>query len=455
MRLNFLFFVLLLSVCCPQSILGFPLDDYSYEDDVKNKTCGGLYKDLSGGDVKSPNYPNYYGAGRDCEYMFHAPKGYVVHITFVVFDIDDQDNADNCVYDRVHVHDGPNATFPALGKAMCGTKRPESVMSSGRYLTVFLHTGEDSAYGHGFHLEYRMVKDDQRSKTCIMNSCGGDFENFVGCEIQTPNYPFTYLPSQHCVWVMHAPGPNDRFKVNFKTLKVESSINCVLNNLTLHDGKTEEDAIIQKVLCKEMDVTHGQLFMTTGPYLRMVFKSQNETLAERSDHTYDFDHLMGVAADIELIPGAPADTTSTEKPVATTTPAPTSSTTTITTTKTTTEESDGSDVVVKSTVKPLKPTTKAPQIVPQNTNETTGAMSGLVIGVIIGLLVIVLLILIVVAFVHWKRQNYRIRLRTEDDQNVLISNMDGDMAEVNFRKSSGRIVRNSQNRDSTLSDAQL
>lgn len=427
-----------------------------------NQSCGGFYEEDMG-IVESPHFPSYYGEGLNCDYIFHAPEGHYVHVEFLVFDVDEEENENNCVFDRVHLHDGPNSTYPALGKAMCGEKKPASVSSSGRYLTLHFHSGDDSAFGKGFQLSYYMVKDTQKAKKCLTNVCGGQFENFVGCEIQSPNYPFEYLPNQDCTWIMHAPNPNDRFKIEFKSLKLEASLFCSKNNVTLRDGKDESDKVIRKILCKAKDVSSKYVFETTGPYLRMEYKTQNETLEERESRTYGMDHLTGLAVHVILIPG-PTDPTKTV--ISTTTKSTTPKTseepkstlstldTKITSTKSKTQSQASDGAAVTEKVNTVEKTTSLKEANKNSASKIpASAMSGLVIGVIVGLLVVVLLILTVVAFVHWKRQNYRIRLRTEDDHNVLITNMDGDDAEVNLRKSNsnGRIVRQ-QNRDSLNND---
>lgn len=250
---------------------------------------------------------------------------------------------------------------------------------------------------------------------------------------------------------------------------VEYSFKCSENNVTLIDGLNADDKVIGGPMCNNR---HGSIytnkkFFTTGPSLRLSFKTSSETIEDRNIRTSEMDHLSGMSAHIKLIPG-PTTTTIKLSPTTTTTSTTKAPTTTTTSATTTTAKAPvkPENIPEKTTGKiATEPQSKTPVVDVLVTNETgtdanqssgskipASAMSGLVIGVIVGLFVIILCILCVVAYVHWKRQNYRIRLRTEDDQNVLISNMDG---EINFRKSGGggRIVRpQSQNRDSMVNN---
>merc|ERR1712002_475208 len=148
-------------------------DDF---DEPANTTCGGVYVD-DFGSVKSPNFPDHYSANIHCEYLFRAPSNdKVIRITFLEFLIDEEENTENCVFDRVIIHDGPDNTYPSIGRAMCGSKVPEQVYSSGPHLTISLHSAQDSVFGKGFQLNYDMVDKSLANKKCKMNVCGGDFE---------------------------------------------------------------------------------------------------------------------------------------------------------------------------------------------------------------------------------------------------------------------------------------
>jgi len=458
-----------------------------------NTSCGGYFTDETG-IATSPNYPEHYGDSSKCEYIFEAPVGYVIHLDFTDFGIDEDDsNPNNCLFDRVSIHDGFNSSAPAIGKAMCGHEIPENVYSSGRFLTLFLHVDHISVFGHGFRLRYSRVKDSNRAIACNTNVCGGVYNNFVGCEFQSPNYPKVFLASEDCKYEIHAPKATDRLMVTFNKLSFESTRKCHKNNVTLYDGDTISENSLMQVLCDESHVSSKE-FNTTGPNLIITYKTQDESIEDREDRM-DFTHWAGFSLQVKLISPevpttvatttiettTPAQTTTTPAQT-TTTPAQTTTTTTTTTTAATTTTTTKATPTVTSQEPSTRSTTEQP--VSTTTTTTTGttgatiasvqggersssnkslppsAMSGLVIGVISGVLIIVLGVLIAVAFYNWKRYNLRIQLRS-DDTNHLINNVSEDNlgSDVNFHKanSGGRIVRtttSSSNR-SSLDDSNL
>jgi len=417
-----------------------------------NTSCGGYFTDETG-IATSPNYPEHYGDSSKCEYIFEAPVGYVIHLDFTDFGIDEDDsNPNNCLFDRVSIHDGFNSSAPAIGKAMCGHEIPENVYSSGRFLTLFLHVDHISVFGHGFRLRYSRVKDSNRAIACNTNVCGGVYNNFVGCEFQSPNYPKVFLASEDCKYEIHAPKATDRLMVTFNKLSFESTRKCHKNNVTLYDGDTISENSLMQVLCDESHVSSKE-FNTTGPNLIITYKTQDESIEDREDRM-DFTHWAGFSLQVKLIsPEVPTTVATTT--IETTTPAQTTTTpaqTTTTPAQTTTTTTTTTTAATTTT------TTKATPTV--TSQEPSSAMSGLVIGVISGVLIIVLGVLIAVAFYNWKRYNLRIQLRS-DDTNHLINNVSEDNlgSDVNFHKanSGGRIVRtttSSSNR-SSLDDSNL
>jgi len=353
---------------------------------------------------------------------------------------------------------------------MCGGERekPNDIMSSGSELTILFHTSEDFTMGKGFEIEYHMIERKDSEEVCRTNVCGGTFENFNGCEFQTLNYPKEYLPNQNCTWHIHAPRPQDKLEIKFTDFRIDTSLYCTLDHLAVFDGTSisQEDQLGNN-LCKEITAKRVK-FTSNGPYMTVNFWTHNETLAERHDRTSEIDHLVGISFHVSVIPGPDLTTTKT-----TTTTAATSTTiattTTVPVTTSTTVNEPNVVPVTESTKKPIvtSTTTEAAtsttlydegsnnEVNHENKHQGTdvarakmpaSTMSGLVVGLIVLLLVVILAIFCVVAFVHWKRQNYRIRLRA-DDTSGLITNMEaGDGNGVAYHKvqDQGRIVRQNQ-----------
>lgn len=430
---------------------------------VTLKDCGGLFNHSSG-IAQSPGYPHEYESSLNCVYVFQAKPDQVVNVRFTFFDVDEDINNRNCIFDYITAHDGPHHDSPSLGTAMCGGQKskPNDIMSSGSSLTILFHTSEDYTMGQGFEIEYHMIERKKSEEVCRTNVCGGTFENFNGCEFQTLNYPKEYLPNQNCTWQIHAPRPQDTLEIKFKDFRIDTSLYCTLDHMAVFDGSSINSNIqLGNNLCKEI-VAKNIKFTTTGPYMTVNFWTHNETLAERHDRTSEIDHLFGISFHVRVIPGP--DPTTTKATTTTTTIATTTTAATTTTYAKTISTSVNEPEVVPVTVSTKQSVTSTKVSDESNNDKQQGTniistkmpastMSGLVVGLIVLLLVVVLAVFCVVAFVHWKRQNYRIRLRA-DDTNGLITNMEAGENGVAYHKvDQGRIVRTNQMQD--LNDSQL
>lgn len=66
------------------------------------------------GTIQSPNYPDVYPPQSDCEWLIDTQLGNTVNLYWEVFDL--EGSGTSCYYDFVRVYDGPNATYPLLGR---------------------------------------------------------------------------------------------------------------------------------------------------------------------------------------------------------------------------------------------------------------------------------------------------------------------------------------------------
>ncbi|KAI2649312.1 Neuropilin-1a [Labeo rohita] len=47
------------------------------------------------------------------------------------------------------------------------------------------------------------------------DKCGDNIRITSANYLTSPGYPVSYYPSQKCIWVITAPGPNQRILINF------------------------------------------------------------------------------------------------------------------------------------------------------------------------------------------------------------------------------------------------
>ncbi|KPP67001.1 CUB and sushi domain-containing protein 1-like, partial [Scleropages formosus] len=106
--------------------------------------CGGH---LSGADglVLSPEYPEPYPHGQECDWTITVKPDYIVLLFFKQFSLEPS-------YDFLHVYDGPDSLSPLLG-SFFGTDVPEHLESSSN--TLFLAFRSDASQSSsGFVLQY-------------------------------------------------------------------------------------------------------------------------------------------------------------------------------------------------------------------------------------------------------------------------------------------------------------
>lgn len=119
--------------------------------------CGGILKDPVGTfSTPSSDGLNEYLPGVKCQWVFSAPPGYVVQITWMTFRVE---KSIKCVYDRVLIYDNnTDTTLGGLIGQYCGSKLPPTVLSSSNILTVIFISDETLTEG-GFAASYTFIKE--------------------------------------------------------------------------------------------------------------------------------------------------------------------------------------------------------------------------------------------------------------------------------------------------------
>ncbi|KAE8601486.1 hypothetical protein XENTR_v10013684 [Xenopus tropicalis] len=100
------------------------------------------------GNVTSPCYPQLYPNNQDCKWIIQAPKGFIIQLTFVDFDVEE---AQNCVYDYVSISNGETTT------KYCGvTARGLTYNSTGNMMNISF-VSDFSIQRKGFTATYKNV----------------------------------------------------------------------------------------------------------------------------------------------------------------------------------------------------------------------------------------------------------------------------------------------------------
>ncbi|XP_034376137.1 CUB and sushi domain-containing protein 1 isoform X1 [Arvicanthis niloticus] len=208
--------------------------------------CGG---NLTGpaGVILSPNYPQPYPPGKECDWRVKVNPDFVIALIFKSFSMEPS-------YDFLHIYEGEDSNSPLIGSFQ-GSQAPERIESSGN--SLFLAFRSDASVGlSGFAIEFkekpreacfdpgnimngtRIGTDfklgstvtyqcdsgykivDPSSIECVTGAdgkpswdralpacqapCGGQYIGSEGV-VLSPNYPHNYTAGQICIYSITVP----------------------------------------------------------------------------------------------------------------------------------------------------------------------------------------------------------------------------------------------------------
>nr|XP_048312083.1 CUB and sushi domain-containing protein 1 [Myodes glareolus] len=208
--------------------------------------CGG---NLTGpaGVILSPNYPQPYPPGKECDWRIKVNPDFVIALIFKSFNMEPS-------YDFLHIYEGEDSNSPLIGSFQ-GSQAPERIESSGN--SLFLAFRSDASVGlSGFAIEFkekpreacfdpgnimngtRIGTDfklgstvtyqcdsgykivDPSSIECVTGAdgkpswdralptcqapCGGQYTGSEGV-VLSPNYPHNYTAGQICIYSITVP----------------------------------------------------------------------------------------------------------------------------------------------------------------------------------------------------------------------------------------------------------
>uniref|UniRef100_A0AC35TNA3 Cubilin n=1 Tax=Rhabditophanes sp. KR3021 TaxID=114890 RepID=A0AC35TNA3_9BILA len=162
-----------------------------YEYVKEDEQCGYHFFGMNG-TINSPGFPNDYPNLITCLWDIRVPKGYLIQINFILFDVQ---GSENCEKDKLQIeedleHDIPEFFNDTVGfwdiasryqkniHNLCGSsKLPETILSTDNSIRLNF-TSDSKSTGKGFKIEWKA-------------RCGGIFDGDFG-SIYSPHYPSSY-----------------------------------------------------------------------------------------------------------------------------------------------------------------------------------------------------------------------------------------------------------------------
>ena len=105
----------------------------------------------------SPSHPGTYPASITCTYLFTAPRGHRIELTFSTFRLEGA--SPSCSNDYILVRDGPSEKS-ALIKRLCATKNPGPIISSANSIYLFFVSNDQFVF-QGFMGTYRTASEGE------------------------------------------------------------------------------------------------------------------------------------------------------------------------------------------------------------------------------------------------------------------------------------------------------
>ncbi|XP_056423224.1 adhesion G-protein coupled receptor G6 isoform X3 [Hyla sarda] len=134
------------------------------------------------GAFTSPCYPELYPNSQDCKWTIRAPDGFIIHVTFVDFDVEE---AQGCMYDSLSINNGESVS------KFCGiTAKGLSFNSTGNVM-IITFVSDFSIQKKGFSITYNIVAVSLRNQkvTIPQNQSSGIVS--VSSKVSVP--PLTQL----------------------------------------------------------------------------------------------------------------------------------------------------------------------------------------------------------------------------------------------------------------------
>ncbi|XP_050461753.1 cubilin-like [Cataglyphis hispanica] len=218
-----------------------------------DRRCGALLKE-STGVIQSPVEEGAYFDNEECIWTIQAPPGYVIHLTWLSFNVEYHSN---CIHDYVNIYENYTSPNENIIATYCGSTKPPDVMTQERTLTILFHT-DSSISLEGFTATYVFID--------VTKVCGGRYSKPNGV-IRSPNYPEYYPNHKDCVWIIQAQNRH-RITLTINHFELEKHMNCAFDYLEIRNGGYDSAPLIGKFCGTEIPTEI--LSQTNQMYIRFV-----------------------------------------------------------------------------------------------------------------------------------------------------------------------------------------
>ncbi|XP_072466206.1 CUB and sushi domain-containing protein 2 isoform X1 [Notamacropus eugenii] len=280
--------------------------------------CGG---DLTGpsGVILSPNYPEPYPPGKECDWKVTVSPDYVIALVFNTFNLEPG-------YDFLHIYDGLDSHSPLIG-SFYGSQLPERIESSSN--SLFLAFRSDASVSNsGFVIDYTenprescfdpgSIKNGTRTGTdlklgstityycnggyviegastltCILAAdgkpvwnkpqpictapCGGQYVGSDGV-VLSPNYPQNYTRGQVCLYFIVVPKD---YVVFGQFAFFHTALNDVVE---VHDGHNQHSRLLSSLSGSH---TGESLPLATSNQVLIKFSAKGQATARGFHFVY-------------------------------------------------------------------------------------------------------------------------------------------------------------------------
>ena len=217
----------------------------------------------------------------DCEWRISTrDRNKIINIQFYQMDLEEDRN--NCEYDYIEVRDGSTTTFPLLLPRLCGQTVPAPINSTRSVILIRFHS-DSSLTSRGFKLRWKALEP----------TCGGLVTAPFGT-ITSPGYPGPYPARRTCVWRLRLlPGSTINF--SFAALDIESSTNCSSDYVKLYDGALPFSSTLVGSYCGSSNALTP--VQTTNPYATVKFKSNSRDSGGNTGFLLHYSSTRGCGQD--------------------------------------------------------------------------------------------------------------------------------------------------------------
>uniref|UniRef100_A0A7M4DYW0 CUB and Sushi multiple domains 2 n=1 Tax=Crocodylus porosus TaxID=8502 RepID=A0A7M4DYW0_CROPO len=280
--------------------------------------CGGILTGPSGV-ILSPQYPEPYPPGKECDWKLTVSPDYVIALVFNTFNLEPG-------YDFLHIYDGPDSLSPLIG-SFYGSQLPERIESSSN--SLFLAFRSDASVSNaGFIIDYTenprescfdpgLIKNGTRvgtdlklgstityycdggyeiegvsTLTCIMGGdgkpvwnkprptctapCGGQYTGSDGV-VLSPNYPQNYTSGQVCLYFVVVPKD---YVVFGQFAFFQTALNDVIE---VHDGPNQHARLLSSLSGSH---TGESLPLATTNQILIKFSAKGQATAKGFHFVY-------------------------------------------------------------------------------------------------------------------------------------------------------------------------